>query len=103
MSLLSPIITAKINNRHQYKMKLLDINSKLKQDILSEFSKQAIRFLNENYFVKEFYDSLNMLYVYFEINEDLLENVITSKGNIKSFQLAMANFMKDLSKQIKCK
>lgn len=98
-----PAIITVINNMHNSHMRKLEIVSEVQQNLLSEFSKQSTRYLNDNYFVKEFYTSVNLLYAYFEVNDKLLDDVINSKGNVKNFQIAMSIFMKDLSKQIKCK
>ena len=98
-----PAIITVINNIHNSRMRKLEIISEIQQNLLSEFSKQSTRYLENNHFVREFYDSINLLYVYFEVDDKLLEDVINSKTNRKTFQIAMANFMKDLSKQIKCK
>lgn len=100
---LAPVIVTILSNIHNSRIRKLEIISEVQQKLLSEFSKQSTRHLNENYFVKEFYDSVNLLYAYFEVNDELLNNVINSKGNVKTFQIAMSIFMKDLSKQIKCK
>ena len=98
-----PAIITVINNIHNSRMRKLEIISEIQQNLLSEFSKQSTRYLENNHFVREFYDSINLLYVYFEVDDKLLEDVINSKINRKTFQIAMANFMKDLSKQIKSK
>lgn len=104
VSLVSPVVTTLINNKHQLKLKAYETDSKLKQTSIREFSKQANLYFVESYYVKEFYESIDMLYVYFDVNENLLEKVVQSKKqNITVRQKAMSDFIKDLSKQIKYK
>ena len=103
-SLISPIIVTFLNNRHNYKMKKLEIDSKVKQEILSKFTSTITREFNNNFIHNDFQASLNMLYIYFDVNDELINNIVNKKhNNLNEFQKDVNKLMKSLSKQIKSK
>ena len=98
-AIISPIIVAFLNNQHDYKIRKLDMIIKVKQEVLSDFAKNAINNFDTNSI--SFYASLNKLYIYFEINEKLLKDITEKQHNtIYEYQDAVAKFMKNLSEQI---
>ena len=104
-SLASPIIIALVNNNHDFKVKELEINSKIKQEILEKFS----YYINQKYKYNiveelELYKNVNLLYIYFEIDEVLLNKILNNHYTEENdFRRDVAIFMKRLSKQIKYK
>lgn len=101
-AIISPVAVAFMNNKHDYAIKKLELITKTKQEILSNFANQVLSNWPTNEIVAiNFYKSLNILYAYFDINDQLLDKIINSKGkNIYEYQKDIADFMKDLSKQI---
>ena len=103
-SLASPIITTIINNKHNLKLKKLEYNSSIKQEILKNFASSINSLFCEQYFDSEFHKDLNLLYIYFDVDETLLNKIInTTYTNSKDFQKDVSELMKSLSKQIKSK
>lgn len=101
ISLLSPIAVAIINNYHNYRVKKLEINSGVKQEILKNFALSVnMEFITKSYKAK-FRQDLNLLYVYFDVNDKLVNKILnTDYKNAKEFQDDVIKLMKELSKQI---
>lgn len=103
-SLASPIITTIINNKHDLEIKKLEHNSNIKQEVLKNFALSINSLFNEQYFDAEFHKDLNLLYIYFDVDETLLNAIIVTKyTDWRVFQKDVALLMKSLSKQIKSK
>lgn len=104
ISIASPIIVSLITSWHDSNIKKLEIDSKIKQEVLKDFT-DKVAYLN-NYTVSsfDFYKSLYLLNVYFDVDNDLIEQMAKTKydDNI-SFQKDVNILMKKLSKQIKYK
>jgi len=103
-STFAPIIVTIINNIHDTNIKKLEINSKIKQEILSNFA-ASINYLNGDLTLgAEFYKNLNLLNIYFDLNNEAITNIAnTSYSDDFDFQEDVTQLMKDLSKQIKNK
>lgn len=103
-STFAPIIVTIINNIHDTNIKKLEINSKIKQEILSNFA-ASINYLNGDFTLgAEFYKNLNLLNIYFDFNNEAITNIAnTSYSDVLDFQEDVTELMKDLSKQIKNK
>lgn len=103
-STFAPIIVTIINNIHDTNIKKLEINSKIKQEILSNFA-ASINYLNGDLTLgAEFYKNLNLLNIYFDLNNEAITNIAnTSYSDDFDFQEDVTQLMKDLSKQIKSK
>lgn len=106
IALISPSITAYINNRHQLQLKKLEMYETSKKEVLQRFIKcsQAYSVDNttdENY--SNYIESVLNLYGYFKIKDDILIKNLTlsfSKSrNIETFTL-LCNLVSILSKQI---
>ena len=96
-SILSPVFVTLLNNNHDYKVRKLDIDSKIKQEVVTkEFNKTHLNY--------DFQESLNLLFVYFDVDDKLINNVINKQhSTLDFFQEDVTRLMKDLSKQIKSK
>lgn len=104
VSIFSPIIVTVLNNRYNYKIKKLETVCKIKQEVLSKFSKNVILMFGSNYLEQDFYESLNMLYIYFEVDDSLIAKIIANDyKDILEFQKDITKLMKALSKQLKYK
>lgn len=100
-SIISPVIVTLINNRHNYKVKKLESINNVKQQVLANFSKTIMKMYNSQYEHRDFHESLNLLYVYFTVDDVLINKILTSKyANIYDFQKDVSKLMKSLSKQI---
>lgn len=103
-SVFSPVIVTILNNLHDTKIRKLELNSKTKQDVLNQFSKSVIKEFNSNFINHDFRNALNMLYVYFDVDDKLIENITSGKHkNVNEFQNDVTKLMKKLSKQIEYK
>lgn len=103
-SFLSPVIVTLINNHHDYKIKKLEFDSKIKQEVLSKFALTVTKEFGSPFVHNDFQESLNLLYVYFDVDDKLINNILYKEhDNINDFQKDVTKFMKYLSKQIKSK
>lgn len=101
ISLLSPIAVALINNSHNYKIKELELSNQVKQEILKNFALSVNMEFATNSFKAKFRQDLNLLYVYFKVNDRLVNKILeTDYKNVKDFQNDVTKLMKDLAKQI---
>ena len=93
-----------MNNRHDYAVRKLEMITQVKQQALSKFADAALGNWGSGMASTSFYKSLNLLYAYFDVNDKLVKNITEVHHNhINEYQRAIANFIKDLSKQIKNK
>ena len=74
-SVFSPVIVTIINSIHDTHVRKLENINKAKQDVLSEFSKNVTSLFGSQYFEAEFYQSLNKLYIYFNVDEKLINKL----------------------------
>lgn len=104
-SVFSPVIVTIINSIHDTHVRKLENINKVKQDVLSEFSKNVTSLFGSQYFEAEFYQSLNKLYIYFNVDEKLINKLLTDhKGmNNIEFNKLVSQIISDLSKQLKYK
>lgn len=103
-SFMSPVIVTLLNNRHNYKVKKLEIDSKVKQDVLSQFSLTVTKEFKNKLVHDDFQQSLNLLYVYFDVDDDLINKITTTNyQDLHQFQKDVTKLMISLSKQIKSK
>lgn len=104
-SVFSPVIVNIINSIHDTHVRKLENINKAKQDVLSEFSKNVTILFGSQYFETEFYQSLNKLYIYFNVDEKLINKLLTEhKGmNNIEFNKLVSQIIYDLSKQLKYK
>ena len=104
-SVFSPVIVTIINSIHDTHVRKLENIDKAKQDVLSEFSKNVTSLFGSQYFEAEFYQSLNKLYIYFNVDEKLINKLLTEhKGmNNIEFNKLVSQIIYDLSKQLKYK
>lgn len=103
-SIISPGIITVINNFHDTKVRRQELNSKIKQEVLNDFS-QNINYLNGYKPIPiDFYKSLNLLNIYFDVDNKLIESIMNMdyEDNLL-FQREVTLLMKKLSKQIKYK
>lgn len=106
-SVISPWLVNRENNKHQLKLKKLDLYEKSKRNALSEFIECAQEYLlNSSY--KEptikYYSSLNKLFIYFS-DIDLttfipFEKTIDDEENYRKSIHALSKIVHVLSKQI---
>lgn len=67
-AIVSPLLTALINNRHIYRLKQLEINSTAKKEILNDFIDATLS-CNNSYNSKiKFYKELNRVLNYVDVN-----------------------------------
>nr|DAU67700.1 MAG TPA: hypothetical protein [Caudoviricetes sp.] len=104
-SVFSPVIVTIINSIHDTHLKKLENINKVKQEVLSEFSKNVTSLFGSQYYETEFYQSLNKVYIYFNVDEKLINKLITdaSKMNNVEFNKLVNQVIRDLSKQLKYK
>lgn len=103
-SVFSPVIVTLLNNIHDTKIKKLELNSAVKKEVLSEFALHVSRQFNSEFVNEHFRKSLNLLYVYFDVDDDLINQLLENKfSHINQFQSVVTSLMKKLSKQIKDK
>ena len=103
-SFLSPVIVTLFNNHHDYKVRKLEIDSKIKQEILSNFAKYIEQLYGYEFICEETYQYTRLIYTYFDVNDKLMNKLFNSKfTNHEDFRKATLELMKDLSKQIKSK
>ena len=105
VSVLSPTIATIINSIHDTNIKKLEINSKIKQEILNSFA-EKINYLNGySSIALEFYKYLNLLNIYFDdVDNEFIEYIAKTqyKGDI-AFQRDVNKLMQTLAKQVKYK
>ena len=103
-SIISPVFVTLLNNIHDGRIRKIDINNKIKQNILKEFA-ENINYLNGYTNIGlDYYRSLNLLNIYFDVDNELIEHISSTqyKNNV-DFQKDVTKLMKKLSKQIKYK
>ena len=103
-SIFSPVIVTLLNNHHDYKVKKLENNSKIQQEILSNFTKYVEYLHGFTHISEATYQYANLLYIYFDVNDELMDKLFNTKfPNHEEFRKAVMELIKDLSKQIKSK
>lgn len=107
-SVISPWLVNKENNKHQLKLKKLDMYEESKRKALNDFIECAQDYLlNLNYVEQsvKYYSSLNKLFVYFtdiDLNTFLpFENACNNSQNYKIAIIELSKIVQLLSKQIK--
>ncbi len=116
IALISPIVTAIINNCHQTKIKKMDMYETAKREALSDFilSAQATMFNSENSeFLHKYATSFNKLFIYFsDISLETIKpfdharidlNNNDTSENYQKANYELSNIVSNLSKQIKKK
>jgi len=106
-SVISPWLVNRENNKHQLKIKKLDMYEESKRNALSEFIECAQDYLLNNQYKEQtikYYSSLNKLFIYFS-DIDLttfipFENVINDEDNYRKAILELSKIVHVLSKQI---
>lgn len=110
-SIISPIVTAIINNKYQLDLKKLDIYEDAKRKSLSEFIIACEKYMLSSSQVSsgvcsEYYSSINNLYIYFEISDySIFTNLeqTLKKQNVINSNHELTKIIQVLSKQIKKK
>lgn len=103
-STFAPVIVTIINNIHDTNVKRLESNNKFKHEILSNFSLSVTKNFSNHFVNNDFHRDLNLLYIYFNVDNNLINRIITHKyKDIYDFQNDVTKLMIKLSKQIKCK
>lgn len=104
VSIFAPIVVSIINNVHDYRVRKMEMNSKIKQEILSQFSKTILKEFNSDFVHADFRQSLNLLNIYFDVDNNLVDKIISTKySHINDFQADVTKLMKKLSVQVKYK
>ena len=101
-AVISPIATAKINNKHQLSLKKLDMYDAAKREALKNFIEASVN-LHENYSVgaiDTYQESVNLLYIYFENIPSNIKDLSTLQSNSSELFNKLTNIVQDLSKQI---
>lgn len=105
-AIISPIVTAKINNKHQLSLKKLDMYEDVKRKTLIEFIECAEIYLLDGTDVKQYinyYSSLDKLFIYFSnVNLDMFinfEKYCKTRQHAEA-TVALTNIVVNLSKQI---
>lgn len=110
-SIISPIATAIINNKHQTNIKKLDMYENAKRDALSNFIDAAEHCLFASEYIDEnmeFSSAINKLFIYFD--NVSMSSIKTLSDKIAKTQKsngyadanhALANIVQELSLQIK--
>lgn len=104
-AVISPVATAIINNKHQLKLKELELFEQSKRVSLINFI-EAVENCRGDYTynkLNRYYTCLNNLYLYFELYDNsvqVLTDVIISKDT-NNFQSTLNQFVRKLSKQLK--
>lgn len=93
---ISPIITMLISNHHQIKIKSIEYNQTLKQEVLNQFIKVTINI--NNYSINTFYEELNKVLLFVDDSSSkklgkIKYLVETDKNNIKGINSAVMDFI----------
>lgn len=100
-AIISPVLVTFMNNSHDYAVRRLELITKNKQDILYNFSKAVNQDFKNNDNVLRLFQAINLLYIYFDVNDKLLEEITDNCSKKQQpFDEDVINFIKDLSKQI---
>lgn len=109
-SIVSPIVTTIINNKHQLALKNLDMYENAKRKALSDFIECAEDFLLNPLYVEQsvkYYASLDKLFIYFSnISLDTfipLDKASKNIDDLSTAKLELSKIAQELSKQIKKK
>lgn len=99
-AVISPIVTALINNKHQLKLKNLEIYELAKRNALENFIKCASRCFDSRSLgnLYDYYNSLNNLYIYFSDIPSEVSNLENLNGS--KFTNELNNIVIKLSSQI---
>ena len=103
--IISPVIVSVVNNIYNYRIQKLESISKVKQNILEKFS----YYINQRYGCStydkdELFRYVNLLYIYFDVDDNLLFKILFSEYDKEElFQEDVRKFFKKLSKQVKYK
>ena len=104
-SIISPIITAIINNRHELKLKELDMFNKSKRVALNDFINCASNLIKtrSEADICEYFKALNKLYIFFDGKElwefQVFPNHIKDIDNFKAY-CNFTSIVEKLTKQI---
>lgn len=107
IALVSPIITTVINNRHQLKLKKIDMYEEAKRKALSEFIENAQEYLLKPSYIEptvKYYSSLDKLFLYFtDIDLNTFTPFDKASKNTDDYSTAtieLTKIVQALSKQI---
>ncbi len=104
-AIASPCLVTILNNRHNLKIRRLEINSKTKQEILENFA----YYINQVHFCDtvdelELHKYANLLHIYFAFDEMLFEKILNRDYQFDvDFRLDVAKLLNQLAKQINYK
>lgn len=101
-SIISPIVTTLINNKHQLKLKKLEIFEIQKRNVLEEFIACSSKRMTGSFSpsqLSDFYNSLNKLYIYFSNIPETANSLISLSD--EKFTNELTNIVVTLGKQIK--
>ena len=102
VSVVSPTIATILNNIHDTKIKKLQKDIDIKQEILREFSQNIVYLHGYETAGTEFYKYLNLLNIYFDVDNELLDHIMnTNYSSQKEFQKDVTKFIKKISIQVK--
>lgn len=108
IALISPIITTVINNRHQLKIKKIDMYEESKRQALSEFIENAQEYLLNSDYEKptiKYHSSLDKLFLYFsdiDLNTFIsFEKAIKNKDDFSIAMDELTKIVQVLAKQVK--
>lgn len=100
-SVISPWLVNKENNKHQLKLKKLDMYEECKRKSLEKFISASLN-LHENYSLgalEEYYKSINFLYIYFKTVPSNINILNSLKGSPELFN-ELTKIVQVLSEQI---
>ena len=107
-SIISPIVTTVINNKHQLALKKLDMYEIEKRKALADFIECAEDFLLNPHYVEQsvkYYSSLDKLFIYFsDISLNTFTSLEKASKNLDDLSIAkleLSKIAQKLSKQIK--
>ncbi len=99
-SVVSPIATTIINNKHQSKMKKIEMYQMAKRDALEKYIKSASRCFNGTSVgnLYDYYEASNNLYIYFSKVPNEINQLVGKSP--QEFNALLAKIVQTLSKQI---
>ncbi|MBR0428139.1 MAG: hypothetical protein IJK18_08095 [Clostridia bacterium] len=102
-SVVSPWLVNKENNKHQLKLKKIEIYELSKRNALENFIKASSSLYNSSSLglLDKFYDSINCLYIFFNNVPDGLSSLIDLRNeNHEDFFNELNNYIRVLSQEI---
>lgn len=102
-SVVSPWLVNKENNKHQLKLKKIEIYELSKRNVLKDFIKASTDIYNNDFdgSLENFYDSINYLYIFFNNVPDGLTSLIDLRNEShEDFFNEVNNYVQVLSQEI---